>query len=323
MSTKISSLPVAVSIDGSNDYFPIVQSSTTNKINRTTFLGITGAPVGISDSQSLTNKTLDNTNTVTLKDTLFTLQDDGDTSKQAKFQLSGITTGTTRTYTLPNATDTLAGIAATQTLTNKTITSPAITGGTIDNSTITVDSIAGHTSGTIVTVANLQISNGVLNSANAVTATSIADGAIQPKALVTGTGSGWAWQTYAPTWTNVSGGVTTFAKYIQIGKTVFVRVKYTLAGAGVTGDVIFSLPVTASADYSTGVDAASGNGTFLDAGNALYPSIPMFNSSTTISMRPINAAGTNAKTDAVASSTNPFTFGNGDIITADFSYEAA
>lgn len=50
---------------------------------------------------------LDNTSTVTLKDTNFTLQDDGDTTKQVQFQLSGITTGTTRTLTVPNASGTL------------------------------------------------------------------------------------------------------------------------------------------------------------------------------------------------------------------------
>jgi hypothetical protein len=77
-------------------------------------------------SVTLTNHTLDNTNTVTLKDTLFTLQDDGDTTKQARFQLSGIATATLRTYTLPDASTTLVGTDATQTLTNKTLTSPAI-----------------------------------------------------------------------------------------------------------------------------------------------------------------------------------------------------
>jgi hypothetical protein len=50
-------------------------------------------------SSNLSNKTVDNTNAATIKDANFTLQDDGDTTKQANFQLSGITTGTTRTLT--------------------------------------------------------------------------------------------------------------------------------------------------------------------------------------------------------------------------------
>lgn len=75
---------------------------------------------------TLTNKTLDNTDTVTLKDTLFTLQDDGDTTKQLRFQLSGLTTATTRTLTAPDVSDTLVTLGATQTLTAKTLTSPVI-----------------------------------------------------------------------------------------------------------------------------------------------------------------------------------------------------
>ena len=64
--------------------------------------------VGRVSADTLSNKTLDSSNEAVLLDDNFTLQDDSDTTKQAKFQASGITTGTTRTYTLPDASGTLA-----------------------------------------------------------------------------------------------------------------------------------------------------------------------------------------------------------------------
>ena len=64
----------------------------------------------------------------TIDDDNFTLQDNADTSKKAQFQCSGISADTTRTFTFPDASMTLVGTAATQTLTNKTLTSPVIDG---------------------------------------------------------------------------------------------------------------------------------------------------------------------------------------------------
>lgn len=83
--------------------------------------------ISATSTDTLSNKTLDNTNAATIKDTNFSLQDDGDTTKQLKFQLSGITTATTRTLTVPDANTTLVGIDTTQTLTNKTISATSNT----------------------------------------------------------------------------------------------------------------------------------------------------------------------------------------------------
>ena len=77
--------------------------------------------VGDDVTQTLTNKTLDNTNTITVLDTNFTLQDDGNTAKQAQFNCSGISAGATRIISIPNAGGTIVLENANQTLTNKTL----------------------------------------------------------------------------------------------------------------------------------------------------------------------------------------------------------
>lgn len=177
----INYLPTASTIDGSLDILPIytASSAATQGINRNTLLGISSAPVGLTDSQSMTNKTLGITNTVTLLDTLFTLEDNGDNTKKLQFQLSGITTGNTRTLTVPDISDTLVTLTASQTLTNKTLTSPTINAPTITNATITADAITGFTtansgtlySGITVTTGNVSMS-GTLGVTGATTLSS-------------------------------------------------------------------------------------------------------------------------------------------------------
>lgn len=106
-------------------------TSTTQSVQITT-----GSPVTTSGAQTLSNKTLDNTTIETIKDVNFTIQDDGDITKQAKFQASSISTGTTRTFTFPDASTTLVGTDATQTLSNKTLNNTTVL--TIQDSNLTI-----------------------------------------------------------------------------------------------------------------------------------------------------------------------------------------
>ena len=64
--------------------------------------------VGLDTAQTLQNKTIDNTNSATILDTQFTIQDNVDPTKQARVNASGISAATTRTYDFPNANGTLA-----------------------------------------------------------------------------------------------------------------------------------------------------------------------------------------------------------------------
>ena len=96
--------------------------------------------IGRATADTLTNKTLIDATT--------TFQDDIDATKKARFELSGIATGNTRVYTFPNVSDTLVTQTSTDTLTNKTLTSPTISSiinsGTLTLPTIT-DRLVGRT----------------------------------------------------------------------------------------------------------------------------------------------------------------------------------
>lgn len=310
-------------IDPATDVIPIVDVSlnTTYSATPNKLFGITGAVVGTSDTQNLTNKTLDNTNALTVKDTNLTLQDDGDATKQVKFQLSGITTGNTRTLTVPNASVTLASLTGTETLTNKTITSPTITGGSIDNTTITVDSISGHTTSTIVTVGGVQMNNGTIGTSGAVVTASIATGAVVPNSLFASTGTGWAWQSWVPSWSGLTiGNGTTVAAYVQTGKTVKGYVLITLGStSAVSTNPSTTPPTTAASFYNNGsVNFPLGVG-WLNAAGVNNLGFFYFAGSNTV-MR-IGYSASNVLT--AASSTAPGTWATGNIIYLDFEYQAA
>lgn len=115
-------------------------------------------------------------------DNVFVLQDNGDATKQVQFEVSGVTTSTTRTLTIPDASGTIILNTATQTLTNKTIsganntltvrlasdvtgTLPVANGGTgqtaYTDGQILIGSTAGGTlvAGTITAGANITVTN--------------------------------------------------------------------------------------------------------------------------------------------------------------------
>jgi parallel beta helix pectate lyase-like protein len=125
----------------------------------------------LKSAAGVTIWTMDNFNpdggTVTLAavpDSVFSVVDDGDTSKAGKFQISGVTTGNTRTITWPDFDGTMATVAGTETLTNKTfsLASNTLTGTTAQFNTALSDGSFATLAGT-QTLTNKALTSPVLN----------------------------------------------------------------------------------------------------------------------------------------------------------------
>jgi hypothetical protein len=253
MDKKLSILDTIPAVDRSTDllYIVDVSAGTPNKVTINAALGISGAPVGTTDSQTLTNKTL---TTPTVSSPV----------------LSGTITGT---YTLggtPTFPASVATLTGTQTLTNKTLTSPTINTATIANPTLTVDTISEFTGNNGVSIDGLNIKDGALVGA-----------VIKNANLDTTAGElGAAWTTYTPTITSQSGTATTIAtnsaKSKKIGKTLFVFLDITITNKGTaTGYMRITLPYTPLAGASvTGAGAEkAGTGVSLSVISRLSGSI--------------------------------------------------
>jgi len=113
--------------------------------------GLSGTVVGTTDTQTLTNKTLTSPviSSLILGDGSIVFE--GATANAFETTLTVVDPTADRTVTIPDATTTLVGTDTTQTLTNKTLTSPTITGTGAIAGTFTgnlTGNVTGNVSGT-------------------------------------------------------------------------------------------------------------------------------------------------------------------------------
>ena len=101
--------------------------ANSNLANSSLTIGSTGIALGGSATTFTGLASITSTAVVT-NDSGFRIRNNSDNSKILAFDLASISGGTTRTLTVPDATDTLALLAATQTFTNKTLTSAVLNG---------------------------------------------------------------------------------------------------------------------------------------------------------------------------------------------------
>ena len=133
--------------------------------NSSVTVGSTGIALG-SSATTITGLSSITSSAVVTDDNGFRVRDNSDNTKQLAFECSGISGGTTRTLTVPDASDTLVVLAAAQTLTNKTIAlgSNTVTGALADGITATTQS-ASDNSTKVATTAYVdnQVSSGAAN----------------------------------------------------------------------------------------------------------------------------------------------------------------
>lgn len=147
--SKVSLLPTYATSNLSIDYLPIVDTtnSTTKKITPANLFGITSNPVGLTDTQTLTNKIL---TAPTISSPV----------------LSGTVTGTYTFAGTPTFPATIVTTTGSQTLTNKILTSPTINAPTVTNMSATQDTVVGFTTANSGTVYGIPITAAKLSGAN-------------------------------------------------------------------------------------------------------------------------------------------------------------
>ena len=154
-------------------------------------------------------------------------------------------------------------------------------------------------------------------------------GTVTPEKLLSGTGTSWAYQSWSPTWTNLTvGNGTGIYRYVRIGKNVkgYLILKFG-STTSISGTVYFTLPVACSSNelltetsafVQIGVTRAYDNGTAAYSGPLL-----MGNNETTKVLPTMYNASATYLYDTAITSTVPMTWTTNDQLTCTFDYEAA
>lgn len=146
-----------------------------------------------------------------------------------------------------------------------------------------------------------------------------------PDKLQSSTGTDWVWQSWTPTWTNLTpGNGTNNSRYTIVGKTVYFRLVFTFGNSSSMGSgPIFSLPVTAALGlFPVQVIVIGNGGCFAGAANISAITAHLA-TTTTAAIRLVNAAGTFAILANSITSSVPANWTTNDIIYIQGSYEMA
>lgn len=271
--------------------------------------GVTGTDKSVSKTgiETLTNKTI---NSPVLDNATVTDQ----FNLNAAPLVMDAGTGTYLVSLLNNQLDIFVANADDFNFTANTFT--ALAGSTIATNTIAETSAASG-----VTIDGMTIKDSLVVGASGK--------GVNNTSLDTAAGAlGGVWQDWTPTITNCSGGTLTFAKYIQIGKTVFFRFAYEIggvgAGGGIAGAVNFTLPVAPVTGFAVDMPL-SGTANALDVGAAIYTLGMDFldGGGGKCLLRAQLATGTYLSSSTNLSSTIPHTWANNDAIYVSGMYEGA